>query len=628
MEMTTPQHLSDRYEIGEILGFGGMSEVHLARDQRLHRDVAVKVLRADLARDPSFYLRFRREAQNAAALNHPAIVAVYDTGEAETPAGPLPYIVMEYVDGVTLRDIVHTEGPMPAKRALEVIADACQALNFSHQHGIIHRDVKPANIMISKAGAVKVMDFGIARALADANSVTQTAAVIGTAQYLSPEQARGEKVDSRSDVYSLGCVLYEMLTGEPPFVGDSPVAVAYQHVREDPVPPSQRHNDISPELDAVVLKSLAKNPDNRYQTAAEMRADLVRVHSGEAPDAPKVFTDAERTSLLSSNPSRGERTEPIVDDAPRMEPVEVDRDRGASVGRWLIAVAVLAVLTVVVTMAINMFGGNTRDVEVPDVTNQDLQTAIATLQNAGFKTRDDKDSDSEVQPGDVIRTEPAAGASVGAGDEITIIVSTGPEQEPIPDVRGLTPVQARERLKDAGFENVREAPNASTPQQKGTVLQTNPQANQTTAITNLITIVVGSGPDSKVVPDCVGLTVEDCRTILNQSGFQTVVPVEVDSTEPPGQVVGTNPAAGQNVSVDTLIQIQVSQGNQFVMPNLRGMFWTEAEPYLRSLGWTGGLIKLPNAQNSGVPSNGVVTQNPEAGAPTRKDASITLSFAQ
>src|SRR5882757_2569568 len=410
--MTTPQHLSDRYELGEILGFGGMSEVHLARDVRLHRDVAVKVLRADLARDPSFYLRFRREAQNAAALNHPAIVAVYDTGEAETAAGPLPYIVMEYVNGVTLRDIVHNDGPLPPRRAIEIIADACQALNFSHQNGIIHRDVKPANIMISTTNAVKVMDFGIARALADSgNSVTQTAAVIGTAQYLSPEQARGDSVDARSDVYSLGCVLYEVLTGEPPFTGDSPVSVAYQHVREDPLPPSQRHNDISPELDAVVLKALAKNPDNRYQTAAEMRTDLVRVHNGEAPEAPKVFTDAERTSLLSSSSAPSHDRTPPTEDLPTQQTGYAEREEcGGSVGRWLIAVAVLAVLTVVVTVAINMFGGSTRDVQVPDVRGQALNDATATLQNAGFKVRNQQKSDSKVPPQHVIDTDPAAAA--------------------------------------------------------------------------------------------------------------------------------------------------------------------------------------------------------------------------
>src|ERR1700753_3259501 len=362
--MTTPQHLSDRYELGEILGFGGMSEVHLARDVRLHRDVAVKVLRADLARDPSFYLRFRREAQNAAALNHPSIVAVYDTGEAETPTGPLPYIVMEYVDGVTLRDIVHTDGPRPPRRAIEIIPDACQALNFSHQNGIIHRDVKPANIMISTTNAVKVMDFGIARAIADSgNSVTQTAAVIGTAQYLSPEQARGDSVDARSDVYSLGCVLYEILTGEPPFTGDSPVAVAYQHVREDPVPPSQRHEGVSADLDAVVLKALAKNPENRYQTAAEMRADLVRVHNGERPEAPKVLTDADRSSLMSSpSGNAAPRTDPM----PRQPLRDVGEERSAgSVGRWIVAVAALAVLTIVVVIAFNTFGGTARGGQVP-----------------------------------------------------------------------------------------------------------------------------------------------------------------------------------------------------------------------------------------------------------------------
>jgi eukaryotic-like serine/threonine-protein kinase len=289
---------------------------------------------------------------------------------------------------------------------------------------------------------------------------------------------------------------------------------------------------------------------------------------------------------------------------------------------------VLAVLTVVVTIAINMFGGNTRDVQVPDVRGQAWQDAVATLQNAGFKTREEQQPDSEIPPQHVINTEPGAGTLVGAGDEITVNISYGPEQREIPDVRNLTPEQARERLKDAGFENVREALSPSTPAQKGTVLQTNPQANQTTAITNLITIVVGSGPDSEVVPDCVGLTVDDCRTILNQSGFQNTAPVDVDSTRPAGQVIGTNPPATRNVPVDTVIQIQVSEGNQFIMPNLRGMFWTEAEPYLRSLGWTGGLIKLPNAQNSGVPSNGVVTQDPAAGTAINFGGSITLSFAQ
>src|SRR5271156_7040661 len=394
--MTTPQHLSDRYELGEILGFGGMSEVHLARDVRLHRDVAVKVLRADLARDPSFYLRFRREAQNAAALNHPAIVAVYDTGEADTAAGPLPYIVMEYVNGVTLRDIVHTDGPMTPTRAIEVIADACQALNFSHQHGIIHRDVKPANIMISTTNAVKVMDFGIARALSDGGvSVTQTAAVIGTAQYLSPEQARGDSVDARSDVYSLGCVLYEMLTGEPPFVGDSPVAVAYQHVREDPVPPSRRYEGISADLDAVVLKALTKNPENRYQTAAEMRTDLVRVHNGEPPEAPKVLTDAERTSLMSS--AAAHRSSQPIEVPPRQHNYNAgNRFRRRSVRRWLIGVAALAVLTVAVTWAINTLGGNTRDLQVPNVTGQSQADAVAALQNHGFKTRTQQKPDSTV----------------------------------------------------------------------------------------------------------------------------------------------------------------------------------------------------------------------------------------
>ena len=622
--MTTPQHLSDRYELGEILGFGGMSEVHLARDLRLHRDVAVKVLRADLARDPSFYLRFRREAQNAAALNHPAIVAVYDTGEATTPSGPLPYIVMEYVDGVTLRDIVHNDGPMPARRAIETIADACQALNFSHQHGIIHRDVKPANIMISKTGAVKVMDFGIARALADGNSVTQTAAVIGTAQYLSPEQARGDTVDARSDVYSLGCVLYEILTGEPPFIGDSPVAVAYQHVREDPIPPSQRHEGISPELDAVVLKALAKNPDNRYQTAAEMRADLVKVHSGEAPDAPKVLTDAERSSLLASTPSH-DRT-PLTDQLPPQEPDFVERERGGSVGRWLIAVAALAVLTVVVTIAINMIGGDPRDVQVPDVRGQASADAIAALQNRGFRTRTQQKPDSTVPPDHVIDTEPDANTSVGAGDEITINVSTGPEQREVPDVSSLTYAEAVRKLTDAGFGRFKQAGSPSPPQLKDRVLATNPPANQTSAITNEITIVMGSGPETRAVPDVKGQPYELAKQNLTVYGFATSVRAEVDSTEPEGEVIGTTPPSGTTVPLTSVIELQVSRGNQFTMPDLTGMFWIDAEPRLRALGWTGGMDKGADVAAGDPNRNRVVSQSPASGTGVDRDGTITLRF--
>jgi eukaryotic-like serine/threonine-protein kinase len=626
--MTTPQHLSDRYELGEILGFGGMSEVHLARDVRLHRDVAVKVLRADLARDPSFYLRFRREAQNAAALNHPAIVAVYDTGEAETAAGPLPYIVMEYVNGVTLRDIVHTDGPMTPTRAIEVIADACQALNFSHQHGIIHRDVKPANIMISTTNAVKVMDFGIARALSDSgNSVTQTAAVIGTAQYLSPEQARGDPVDARSDVYSLGCVLYEMLTGEPPFVGDSPVAVAYQHVREDPVSPSRRYEGISPDLDAVVLKALAKNPENRYQTAAEMRSDLIRVHNGEPPEAPKILTEAERSSLMAT-PHSSDSTGALTNPLPRQQ-LDFTRERSpGSVSRWVIAVAALAVLTVVVAILINTFGGGMRNVQVPDVRNQASADAIAALQNHGFKTRTQQKPDSTVQPDHVIGTDPGASTKVGAGELITVEVSTGPEQRELPDVYSMSYAAAVKKLKSAGFGRFKQVNSSSTPELKDKVLGTNPPANQTSAITNEITVIVGSGPSSKQVPDVAGQTADEAQKNLTVYGFSKFAQAAVDSPRPAGSVIGTNPPAGANVPVDTVIELQVSKGNQFVMPDVTGMFWTDAEPRLRTLGWTGILDRGPDVDAGGSQHNRVVSQSPSAGQGANKDGSITLKFGQ
>ena len=624
--MTTPQRLSDRYELGEIIGFGGMSEVHRAVDTRLHREVAVKVLRADLARDPNFYLRFRREAQNAAALNHPAIVAVYDTGEASTPAGPLPYIVMELIEGVTLRDIVHNDGPMPPTRAIEVIADACQALNFSHQHGIIHRDVKPANIMIDAHNAVKVMDFGIARAIADAgNSVTQTAAVIGTAQYLSPEQARGDTVDARSDVYSLGCVLYEILTGEPPFVGDTPVAVAYQHVREDPVPPSQRLPGLSPDLDAVVLKALAKNPDNRYQTAAEMRADLVRVHSGQTPDAPRVLTEADRASMLTARAGDGGGTR--ADQHLRREP-DFAAERQYSVGRWMIAAIVVAVLTLVATVSINVFGGHTHQIQIPDVSGRASVDAVAELQNKGFKTRTEQRADSTVPPDHVINTDPPAGAPANKGDKITVEVSYGPEQRQLPDVASLSYADAVKKLTAAGFGKFKQVDSPSTPELKDKVVGTNPAANQTTAVTNEIVIVIGSGPATKTIPDVAGQTVDSAQKNLTVYGFTKITEVAVDSPRRAGEVIATSPPSGETVPLDAVIELRVSRGNQFVMPDISGLFWTEAEPQLRALGWTGILVKGADVDAGGSGHNRVLYQNPAAGQGVNTDGNITLRFGQ
>ena len=279
--MTQPRLLGGRYELDGVVGRGGMAEVYRARDIRLDRIVAIKTLRADLARDQIFQARFRREAQSAASLNHPSIVAVYDTGEDMATGLPVPYIVMEYVDGRTVRDLLQEGHRLLPERSLEIIDGVLRALDYSHQAGIVHRDIKPGNVMVTRNGDVKVMDFGIARAMSDAQAtMTQTAQVIGTAQYLSPEQARGERVDSRSDLYSTGCLLYELLTGRPPFTGDSPVAIAYQHVRENPVPPSRVDPDVPPWADAIVLKAMAKSPADRYQTAADMRADLQRAASG------------------------------------------------------------------------------------------------------------------------------------------------------------------------------------------------------------------------------------------------------------------------------------------------------------------------------------------------------------
>jgi serine/threonine-protein kinase len=424
--MTQPTLLGGRYELEGVVGRGGMAEVYRARDSRLDRIVAIKTLRPDLARDHTFQARFRREAQSAASLNHPTIVAVYDTGEDNSTGTPIPYIVMEYVDGRTVRDLLIEGHRLLPERTLEIVNGVLRALEYSHQAGIVHRDIKPGNVMVTRNGDIKVMDFGIARAMSDAQAtMTQTAQVIGTAQYLSPEQARGERVDARSDLYSTGCLMYELLTGRPPFTGDSPVAIAYQHVRENPIPPSRLDPDIPPWADAIVLKAMAKAPGDRYQSAAEMQADIQRAASGmqvAAMSAPPTrvenygdYSDRTQRTAMMSGPGTGMQNYP-----PRtggFEPATYGGSGGYPPQRkswsrrwlpWLIpAVVIIAIVAVVVSL---MSGGG-KTYFVPTVNGSSLAQAEAQVRQQGLTYTVQPKPSSTVPKGYVIDTNPANGAA-------------------------------------------------------------------------------------------------------------------------------------------------------------------------------------------------------------------------
>ncbi|SFW52938.1 Stk1 family PASTA domain-containing Ser/Thr kinase [Amycolatopsis australiensis] len=640
--MSTPRLLSNRYELGETLGYGGMSEVHHGHDVRLGREVAIKILRADLARDPQFQERFRREAQNAAALNHPAIVAVYDTGEANTEFGPLPYIVMEYVEGRTLRDIVKTEGPMSQKRAMEVMADVCAALDFSHRHGIVHRDVKPANVMITKNGAVKVMDFGIARAMHDGQSaMTQTAAVIGTAQYLSPEQARGESVDARSDVYAAGCVLYELITGEPPFTGDSPVAVAYQHVREDPNPPSSVNPAVAPELDAVVLKALAKGPANRYQSAAEMRSDLVRTLSGQRPAAPMVMSEDERTQVMNADRRQPQRYEEYAepdDEDPR------DKRRRRTLLAALAALFVLGAVVLIMWLSGAFKSGNdTATVPIPDVKGQSELAAKNTLREKGFNNfAPNKTVVCGVPDGNgntpcttdqinqVIAVTPDVGTPVATSAQITLTIGQKPGQATVPELKGLSRDEAESKLKEAGLtlsQSVQEV-DVDDQSQVGKVVSQNPQAGSQVQQGSSVTISVGKGKQQKQVPNYIGKTYSEANAALTGMGF-TVKRVDQQSDQPKDQVIQQTPNGG-SVPVGSTITLTVSSGpgdTKIELPSLVGMTLDEAQQKLQSMGWTGS-FKQQSDKSSKQPEGTITRQSPAPGTQIDKAATVTVWLSE
>ncbi|WP_309110038.1 Stk1 family PASTA domain-containing Ser/Thr kinase [Saccharothrix sp.] len=651
--MSTPRLLSNRYELGETLGYGGMSEVHKGRDVRLGRDVAIKVLRADLARDAQFQERFRREAQNSAALNHPAIVAVYDTGETNTEYGPLPYIVMEYVDGRTLRDIVKTQGPMSGKRAMEIMADVSAALDFSHRHGIVHRDVKPANVMITRSGAVKVMDFGIARAVHDGQAaVTQTAAVIGTAQYLSPEQARGEAVDARSDVYASGCVLFELLTGEPPFTGDSPVAVAYQHVREDPKPPSALNPKVTPALDAIVLKAMAKGPANRYQSAAEMRADLVRVLSGQRPSAPAVMTPEDRTAVLNQSPrtevAPGGRHRPS---ALREEPADYDpiadeeeerrARRKKTIMITLVVLLCIAVLGLAAWITKSLLdddkGTGAAKIEVPPLKGQTQSAASAELSRLGFNPLvkqvpcqpGSQPECTNEDIGKVLDTDPRSGTKLDKFANVTILVGAAPEAVEVPDVRGLSAADAQKKLQDAGwgFKQDTATVEVEDPKLIDKVANQNPSPGTKAPKGSTITVTLGKGPDTVQLPDVTGQTFADAKATLEGNGFK-VQSKDVDSPEKQGEVVAQNPGPGR-VEKGSLITLSVSKGNQILMPDLTGMTVDQARSRLSQLGWTGDLnVSSKSPTNDITQDKKIIDQEVKPNQAIAKNGRVNVVLAE
>lgn len=604
-----PRVLAGRYEVGELIGRGGMAEVHIGHDTRLGRTVAIKILRSDLARDPTFLARFRREAQAAASLNHPAIVAVYDTGEDvhSDPTGAsvhIPFIVMEYVEGHTVRDILRDGQAVPIDEAVEITAGVLAALEYSHHAGIVHRDIKPANVMITPTGAVKVMDFGIARAMADsAATMTQTQAVIGTAQYLSPEQARGETVDARSDLYSTGCLLYELLTGRPPFIGDSPVAVAYQHVREAPATPSVLAPDVPEVLDRITLKALAKDRTNRYSSAAEFRADLENAVRGGHITAPALGVAAaaaglgavaaadmqptmveSATQVMSpANPWETTNTAPAV--PPGDVPGEDEEEHKSRKGlMWtLITIGALAIAAIITMFVLNQGPDEPELTAVPtlsaDVTPADAEKQIT---DAGFQFEKLIDPDSDEPEDTFVRQTPAGGTQAEPNSTVSVYFSGGPDSVQVPDLAGLTQEEARAELEEANLTAGNVEREDSRDVEQDHVTKTEPAADETVTPGSTVTLFVSTG--NVGLPDLVGSARADAEKQITDLGLTPKVN-EVESDETEGNVIAQRPEPGsvaQGSTVEIDVAIPPAAEMTAVPGNLAGMTEQQATETLNA----------------------------------------------
>jgi beta-lactam-binding protein with PASTA domain/tRNA A-37 threonylcarbamoyl transferase component Bud32 len=622
----TPRTYSGRYELTHLIARGGMAQVYRAMDRQLERPVALKVLFPELSVDRTFVERFRREAQAAANLSHPNIVPVFDWGEDDGSY----FIVMEYVEGRPLSAVLRDPQPMPPRQIATIGAGVAAALAFAHRHGVVHRDVKPGNVLITPDGDVKVTDFGIARAMNTEESLTQTGAVMGTAAYFSPEQAEGKGVDSRSDIYSLGVVLYEMAVGRPPFTGDSPVAVASKHVRDMPVLPREANPTVPPALEAVIMKAMAKDPDDRYGSAEELRADLLRFADGRPVEAADPGLTSVMTAAVAATqavPMATGRTMAIPAGA-AMAPSREDEERKKRTRNLIIMLVVLLVALAIIAFfllrSVGVFGGN---VTVPNVVGLTASQATQTLHNDNLTVGTSTVRASSTTKGEVLSTDPKSGASVSKNSAVNLVVSGGPNipTVEVPTVTGKQLTQAIALLQAANLGYT--IHNVTSNQSVGTVLSQDPAGGTKTLETHKVTLTVSGTQSTVAVPSVVGQSPARAGSILTQANLTVGSQTTACSGQPNGVVSAQSPASGANVPPNTPVNLVVSTGNCVSVPGVVGQSQNSATSAITGAGLVANTTFDTSCAGGAQPGN-VDSQTPAAGAQVNSGTTVNISVCQ